>query len=538
MVAMSIARIAVLFTISTLLVACSRAANPSNAWTPAAPVSLPTNAPVLTYLPPTRQPGAALATPTADLALAFLPTFTPLAPESTELTVEQTPGGPLTYTVQPGDYPAQIAGQFNISVEELSAANNLDLYTVILYPGDILIIPTPEGLPPVAPGDSSAPAAALAPGDYFKIIPDSELIYSPLGTLLDVENYVQQRGGYLAYYTQNVDGELLTGAQIVERVATNYSVNPRLLLAILEYRSQWVSNPNPAASTLELPIGYITEFHFGLYRQLTWTADRLNEGFYAWQANPNQTWTLLDGSTVTPSAGINAGTAGVQFLFSRLADQATWGLDVGPNGLYATYSSMFGYPFDWAIEPLLPVGLVQPPLSLPFAIGETWSFTGGPHGGWDSGSAWAALDFAPPGDPIGCATSTAWVLAVADGLIVRSETGAVVQDLDGDGVEQTGWSILYMHIASADRAPAGRFVRAGERIGHPSCEGGFSNAAHLHIARRYNGLWMAAAHPDLPFVMDGWRAYSGAVEYDGQLIRNSQVVEAWDGLNPINEISR
>ena len=33
---------------------------------------------------------------------------------------------------------------------------------------------------------------------------------------------------------------------------------------------------------------------------------------------------------------------------------------------------------------------------------------------------------------------------MADGLIVRSGMGIVVQDLDGDGSEQTGWN----HLAS------------------------------------------------------------------------------------------
>ena len=60
-------------------------------------------------------------------------------------------------------------------------------------------------------------------------------------------------------------------------------------------------------------------------------------------------------------------------------------------------------------------------MQLPFEKGTTWSFTGGPHGGWDSGSAWAALDFAPPGEPAGCVSSDAWVVAVADGLILRAE---------------------------------------------------------------------------------------------------------------------
>jgi murein DD-endopeptidase MepM/ murein hydrolase activator NlpD len=89
-------------------------------------------------------------------------------------------------------------------------------------------------------------------------------------------------------------------------------------------------------------------------------------------------------------------------------------------------------------------------------------------------------------------SSDLWVTAVADGYIVRAGDGSVVQDLDNDGYEQTGWTVLYMHIDSNERVEAGAYVYAGDRIGHPSCEGGISNATHLHIARRYNGEWIPA----------------------------------------------
>src|SRR5450756_2588572 len=107
-------------------------------------------------------------------------------------------------------------------------------------------------------------------------------------------------------------------------------------------------------------------------------------------------------------------------------------------------------------------------MQLPFEMGAVWSFTGGSHGGWGEGSAWAAIDFAPPGDSLGCVQSDAWEVAVTAGKIVSSEHGAVVEDLDGDGIEQTGWTVLYMHIDTRDRVPLGTQVKAGDRIGHPS----------------------------------------------------------------------
>jgi hypothetical protein len=177
-------------------------------------------------------------------------------------------------------------------------------------------------------------------------------------------------------------------------------------------------------------------------------------------------------------------------------------------------------------------------MQLPFEPGTTWSYTGGPHGGWDAGSAWAALDFAPPGEPAGCVSSDAWIVASASGWIVRADDGAVVQDLDNDGYEQTGWNILYMHVETRDRIPPNTFVYAGERIGHPSCEGGFSNGTHVHLARKYNGEWISA-DGSLPFNLDGWVSSGDGYEYDGFLTRGNTVLEALEGVfEGQNQISR
>jgi len=519
-----------------LLAACTRAAPSSSSTQPVLATlpnpGLPSAGPVMTYLPPTRPPGVPISSPTANVP-EILPTFT-LAPADATQALATATEGPISYTVQAGDYPGSIAAQFEVSVDDLLTANDLTQDSVI-YPGDTLLIPGTTNSDQqnsilVAP-------VQIASSDYFKIIPDSELVYGPLSSLLDVDAFVQKQGGYLAFFTQDVDGETLTGAQIINRIAQSYSVSPRLLLAVLEYRSQWVTNPNPASSTSDTPIGYVDNFYVGFYRQMAWTANTLSGGFYHWREGKISEWTLSDDSTVIPQPGINPGTAGVQALFARIDDNATWQIDIGPNGLYATYSAMFGYPFDWAIEPLLPPDLTQPELALPFASDETWQFTGGPHGGWDSGSPWAAVDFAPPGEPIGCGQTDAWVTAIAPGLILRASNGAVVEDLDGDGLEQTGWTILYMHIESRERIQPGQVVKVGDRIGHPSCEGGWASATHLHIARRYNGVWIPAIDSAVPFIMDGYVPTSDGEEYGGWLTRGDIVIEAVDGHADINQIT-
>jgi murein DD-endopeptidase MepM/ murein hydrolase activator NlpD len=428
---------------------------------------------------------------------------------------------PQEYVVQPGDSLAQIASQFSVSVAAIVEANGI-AQPDLLEIGQVLTIPAPQ---PVGTGPA------------FKLIPDSELVYSPPSADFDVAGFVHTHNGYLSGYKEEVEGRQMSGVKIVERIGREFSVNPRLLLAILEHQSGWVTRKAPDESSLEYPIGVLQETRRGLYRQLAWAADNLNRGFYLWRVNGVGAWVLADGSLVSIDPTINAGTAGVQHFFAELMGYGDWVEAVDREGFFTTYVSLFGDPFRYSFEPVVPRGLSQPAMQLPFEKGVRWAFTGGPHGGWGSGSAWAALDFAPPGNALGCVVSEAWIVAVADGLILRAEDGAVVQDLDNDGLEQTGWTVLYMHVETRDRVRPGTLLKAGDRIGHPSCEGGFSTGTHVHLARRYNGEWIPADQ-DIPFVLDGWVSYGLGNEYDGYLERNGKRIEAWEGRRPANEIRR
>ncbi len=422
------------------------------------------------------------------------------------------------YVVQPGDTLGQIAQDYGVSAQLIMEANDISDPN-LLAAGMTLNIP--------------APTLTETSAD-FKILPDSEVVFGPATAYFNVKQFVESQNGYLKNYSEDFGGFSLAGYEIVEMVARDYSINPRLLLALLEYQSGWVTNPKPFNAAY--PMGLLDERRYGLYRQLVFAANTLNEGYYLWRANALSSFALNDGTIVAANPNINAGTAAAQYFFSKFDDLPTWQKDVGMDGLILTYYVFFGNPFNYAVEPLV-FAAAQPPLRLPFASGETWYYTGGPHGGWDAGSAWAALDFAPPGENAGCLVSPYWVLAVADGLILRSSNGATLQDLDNDGYEQTGWVILYMHIAAQDRVAAGEYVYAGERIGHPSCEGGVSNATHLHIARKFNGEWIPAGG-SIPFNLDGWIASSGGREYDGYLSRDGITLEAYDSANERNQIYR
>jgi hypothetical protein len=298
-----------------------------------------------------------------------------------------------------------------------------------------------------------------------------------------------------------------------------------------------VTNPNIDPVTIEMPLGFYDGWYNGLFRQMVWAANMLNSGYYAWRYNLATSWVLSDGSVVPIDPTLNAGTAGVQYTFAQLDDYGTWLLDVSPGGFYDTYYMLFGNSFDYAVEPLIPSPLVQPELWLPFNAGEVWAFTGGPHASWDSGTPYGALDFAPPGEALGCVPDDHWITAVADGLVVRTGDGAVALDLDLDGLEQTGWVIVYMHIEQRERVLPGTFLRAGDPLGHASCEGGVSSGTHVHITRKFNGEWIPVMGAT-PFTMSGWLAAGTGEEYVGSLSRDGRVVESYEGNSSINQVSR
>jgi hypothetical protein len=275
-------------------------------------------------------------------------------------------------------------------------------------------------------------------------------------------------------------------------------------LGLLEYHSGWVTEPDPAPDTAIYPLGRAQGGTEGLFRQMEWAANALNGGFYGWREGSLNMVILGDGVRASLDARLNAGTAAVQALLAEVYGRAAWERALNRRGVLDTYARLFGDPFALAVEPLLPPGLDQPKWELPWAPGETWYYSAGPHGGWGRNSAWAALDFLPPGEQTGCYVSPFWARAIARGVIVRSDYGLAVLDLDGDGFEQTGWTLLYLHVAERGRAAIGASLEAGDAVGRPSCDGGNATGTHVHLARRFNGVWISPAV--VPFQLGPWEA--------------------------------
>jgi murein DD-endopeptidase MepM/ murein hydrolase activator NlpD len=490
-----------LLMIGLLLISCS---SPTTA-------SLP---PTATPEPPATQPIATEHAPASSLIPTPLPTRT-----------RWDFGEALPYSIQSGDTLYTIAIHFNTTIEAIRQLNPGITY------GDLTILP---------PGEPLNIPANYVPlmGPSYKIIPDSELIYSPGQSNFALKSTIMEYNGFLSRYADYVDEKMRPSWEVIELVARDYSINPRLLLALVEYRSGALTRQG--VSDFTYPLGHTDPLKSGLYKQLVWAATILSQGYYDWRYGNLVEVMTKDGALERLDFWQNAGTVALHKLFAELMTADEFSKAISPDGLGTTYTQLFGDPFKYEVT-LYPAYTQQPTLELPFQPGRVWSFTGGPHPAWGEGNdtPWAAVDLAPPAVGIGCGYSSEWVTAMADGVIARSQEAAVVLDLDGDGNEHTGWVVFYYHMSLDALPPVGKQVKLGDPLGHGSCDGGLATGTHVHVARRFNGEWIPTDGP-LPFVMSNWTVHTGSEAYLGTLTFDLPAMEITACLcvTSANEFSR
>jgi len=426
-----------------------------------------------------------------------------------------------TYTVRYGDSIHGIAQSYGVGAQQIQSANGLEASSWLLV-GQILTIP---------------PQVPEPDGPSNKLLSDSALVYGPGAPSAESFRELLPPQSVLLQVRDEIGDEQMDGLQVVDWVAKSYSINPAVLLAVLEMQSGWVFGDAAQVENWDYPMGWMQDGYDGLGHQLAWAADQLNAGFYRWRSGWIGPYVFAEGRVVPPGKGLNAATVAIQHLFSQLLLVEPWREVMEGDDVSLALEPFLSDPFRQPGGMLLPPDLSQPEFQLPFEKDIAWSFTGGPHSAWGNYAAWGALDFAPSNNAYGCGPSNDWVVSVSPGLILRTGNGQVLQDLDGDGDERTGWVVLYMHVVSWERVDAGEDVRAGDRIGHPSCEGGFSTGTHLHIARKYNGVWIEA-DGDMPFLMDGWLSEGAGLPYEGTLIKGAQTLYAHSGLASYNQIWR
>jgi LasA protease len=421
------------------------------------------------------------------------------------------PGELVDYIAQTGDNLPALAVHFNTTVKEIMTANPI-------IPQDVTTLP--PGMPMKIPIYYKA-----LWGNPFHILPDSLFVNGPAQVGFNTVDFVNSKPGWFKNHQEYIEGKTYVGGQIIDFLAEYYSVSPRVLLAVLDYQTGVISKSDPEPANLDFILNNTDNNFRGFLNQLVWMTNMLNNGYYGWRTGKIIQLEHLDGRLEIPDPWQNAATVAFQNYFNHFLDGKAYDQAIYSDGLYKTYVELFGDPFA-NVQPHIPGSLQQPPFHFPFQAGEIWAYTGGPHTGWGTGDPFSAIDFAPPSTVHGCFPSDIWARAVADGVITRVEPAVVFLDLDGDGDEHTGWVVFYLHLATDSiQVHVGQKVKAGDLLGHPSCEGGEATGSHVHIARKYNGEWIPAG--GIPALnMDGWVVVSSGEAYQGSLQRQGHIIQA------------
>ena len=74
-------------------------------------------------------------------------------------------------------------------------------------------------------------------GSPFQILPDSLFANGPAQIGFSARSFVDRQPGWFKYFTAYTGEQNRRGGEIVDYIATTYSISPRLLLALLEYQT-------------------------------------------------------------------------------------------------------------------------------------------------------------------------------------------------------------------------------------------------------------------------------------------------------------
>jgi hypothetical protein len=175
-------------------------------------------------------------------------------------------------------------------------------------------------------------------------------------------------------------------------------------------------------------------------------------------------------------------------------------------------------------------------LRLPWTAGETWYLTSGPHS-----TKRAALDFAPPNldprtgklyaDPCSRKRGDAhWVRAAADGTFtaVLRNGCPCVQIRHADG---TTTNYFHLRRSSVKRLgfKVGDRVRAGQALGHPSCEvgprkcGATHKASGVHVHFHRTNAATGARIPADRAVLSGWTVKTVGRQREGVMTKGEEI---------------
>lgn len=314
-----------------------------------------------------------------------------------------------------------------------------------------------------------------------------------------VQTFLERQLGVLKSYK---DGKY-TAAQIIEGYSAYYSLNPNVILVLLELEPHLLTDPNPDPALLRQPFGKHGPDGFAL--QLDWAIREIRAGFGPYSADP--VLQFSDSSTVAVSRQQEPALVALQRFLAQGHTQTAWRDLV--DGYLPLYRRFFGD------EPLSATPTIAAPattkgfLDLPWPRGTAVihsSYFDHAYPTVDRGgdgndfivnhlgesnlsyNTHDGHDFYFPDQPIGT-----WMLAAAPGVayaFTARGNGVVIRHSGA----YAGYETVYWHLDQFDAKfeskidnSQGVVVQAGEVLGTSGKSGFVQGGAHLHFEVRHNG---------------------------------------------------
>lgn len=348
--------------------------------------------------------------------------------------------------------------------------------------GQSLPTPTPAPSPTLPPAKIiTLPPATVRPA-LIGTIDGIRFTYEPGWGTLEVQRFLDRQAGPLKTTTLPVGSNRVSLASVLTDQALLYSLNPKVLLTLLEMQAGLVRNPQPTPADWNWAMGNRQSAAAGLGPQLYWVTRELYRA-------------ARDDISAMTTTGY--GTYALTRLLNQTVDQTgrPWSPDVAKTTFIQTYQDLFDE------DPREPLTTLPPP-SIPFLRkpysgskvmpsaafdhefpllqknGSMLSFRGrrdqsayDSHNGWDYPLA--------AGTPVLAAAAGRVLVAGFSDDGCATPAGAVILD------HENGYRTLYWHLQTVT-VSAGQRVAAGERIG-TSGNTGCSEGPHLHLGVQYLG---------------------------------------------------
>jgi len=337
-------------------------------------------------------------------------------------------------------------------------------------------------------------------GGVSIVLSDGQFVFGPNAEGFDLLQYLQENAPHLLPIYDNL---IFWSA--------HPSINPRVMLTLIEMRTGGISNASVEGATDPDLFGISPA---GVNEQLEEVAEALTEAYYhhlrtitplpTAERAPTQI-RLGDGSNFTLPPETNAATYGIarSLAFMGETRDLTTALDRSePDSFYQTYRRLF--PDDDPLNQSNVINISDPPpadlFQVPYLITESWTFNGVHNWSGVAGSDMSSIDMSDGWPGWGADTSNIWVAAAAPGTVTRY-SGCWLRVTHSDG-----WMTAYYHLENP-QVSTGNFVSYNQRLANyantlaeATCNGGSSTGPHLHFALLRNGAYVAIHGT----ILSGW----------------------------------